>query len=60
LVAWIFIARPVWDICACHGKPPGKQQWRMSGLVPRTATVDQDGVIAYAEAAEQAGRGVTS
>ncbi|SFR88118.1 class II aldolase/adducin family protein [Sphingomonas jatrophae] len=29
-----------------------QQQWRMSGLIPRSATVDQDGVITYAEAAE--------
>ena len=30
-----------------------QQQWRMSGLVPKTATVDQDGTIHYAsEAAE--------
>jgi ribulose-5-phosphate 4-epimerase/fuculose-1-phosphate aldolase len=29
-----------------------QQQWRMSGLVPRTAVVDQDGKITYAEAAE--------
>jgi ribulose-5-phosphate 4-epimerase/fuculose-1-phosphate aldolase len=29
-----------------------QQQWRMSGLVPRTAIVDQDGKITYAEAAE--------
>jgi ribulose-5-phosphate 4-epimerase/fuculose-1-phosphate aldolase len=29
-----------------------QQQWRMSGLVPRNATVDRDGKITYAEAAE--------
>lgn len=29
-----------------------QQQWRMSGLVPRTAVVDQGGKITYAEAAE--------
>lgn len=29
-----------------------QQQWRMSGLVPRTASVDQDGKITYVQAAE--------
>jgi ribulose-5-phosphate 4-epimerase/fuculose-1-phosphate aldolase len=29
-----------------------QQQWRNTGLVPKTATVDQDGTIHYADAAE--------
>jgi ribulose-5-phosphate 4-epimerase/fuculose-1-phosphate aldolase len=29
-----------------------QQQWRMGGLIPRTSTVDEDGTIHHAEAAE--------
>jgi L-ribulose-5-phosphate 4-epimerase len=29
-----------------------QQQWRMGGLIPRSATVDQDGTIHDAAAAE--------